>query len=119
MSHTQTSRERRNALAIAVHFALLSGAAYASDTPPPEPFPAFLDGQRVTATFDDPAGKGDVHHDGTRLENDVRLAVQAHCAKNTSLLGCELKGHVAREVAGEDGKHSAYSCTTPRDMSSS
>jgi RHS repeat-associated protein len=109
MSHSQTSRKRRNAVAIAVHFALLSGTAYAADTPPPEPFPAFVDGQRVPATFDDPAAEGDVHHDSARLDNDVRLDVEKYCAKQLGLVSCGLKGYVAREVTGDDGKRSAYS----------
>lgn len=109
MSHAHTSRKRRNTLAVAVNFALLSSTAYAADTRPPEPFPAYLDGQLVPAKFDDPAGTGTIHHDADRLDNDVKLAVESYCAMHPSLLACELKGHAAREVAGVDGKHSAYS----------
>ncbi|HVI53797.1 MAG TPA: RHS repeat-associated core domain-containing protein [Luteibacter sp.] len=109
MSPIRTSRKRRNALAVAVHLALLSGTVYAAETPPPVPFPAYLDGQSVPATFDDPGGEGDVHHESGRLDSDVDIAVQAYCANFPTLLRCELKGHAPREVAGADGKNSAYS----------
>lgn len=109
MSHISTSRKRRSALFVAVHLALSSGIAHANDVPEPVPFPAYLDGHLVPAKFDDPAGTGYVHHESERLDSDVNLAVETYCAKYPSLLRCELKGHAAREVAGVEGKTSAYS----------
>jgi RHS repeat-associated protein len=109
MSHGHILRRRRGALAVAIHLALLAGAARATDTPAVEQFPAYVDGQLVPARFDDPNGTGRVHHDGALLGVDVATAVKEHCAQYPSLLSCELKSQVSREIRGASGKHSAYS----------
>jgi hypothetical protein len=75
MSHGHILRRRQGALAIAIHLALLAGAARATDTPDLEQFPAYVDGQLVPARFDDPNGTGRVHHDGALLSVDVATAV--------------------------------------------
>jgi RHS repeat-associated protein len=109
MSPSHTSRTRRNALAIAVHFSLLSKVVSAAEAPTQEHFPAYLDGQLVPAKFDDPALTGYVHHESTQLGSDVDSAVATFCADYPDSLSCGLKTQVSREVYGADGRASAYS----------
>lgn len=92
---------QRATLAIAIHLALLTGVAHAEDVA--KPFPAYVDGHLV------PSEEGEVHHGGDQLDSDVKLAAAAYCAEHTTLLACQLRGHVLREVPGKDGKQSAYS----------
>jgi RHS repeat-associated protein len=105
MSHESSQGRRRRALAIAIHIAMLTGVAHAADKPA-RPFPAFLDGHVVPASFDEPGASGYVHHEAGWLASDVNIAVDRYCGTTPD---CSLAGYSAREIAGASGKGSAYS----------
>ncbi|UPG90271.1 polymorphic toxin type 44 domain-containing protein [Luteibacter aegosomaticola] len=105
MLHDVSSKSRQCALAIAIHLAIFSGVSHAADEPA-KPFPAFLDGHVVPASFEKPGATGYVHHEAGQLASDVRIAANEYCGLTP---GCSLAGYTAHEVRGASGKNSAYS----------
>lgn len=108
MSHIRPSSSSRRSIALSVNLAILSGVAHAAEIEPVR-FPAFRDGHRVPAYFDEPGAEGAVYHDDGRLANDVQIAVDRYCASRPTLPTCALTSAVPREKAGAQGKNSAYS----------
>jgi RHS repeat-associated protein len=107
MSHHATRRTRR-ALAVAIHLACAAGAAQAADENEPKPFPAYRDGHYVPKALETPGASGHVHHASSALQSDVGATVAAYCKGQSNLSSCRLETSSERDVAGLDGKESAY-----------